>query len=50
MERARNTPDSTVDHRAIARAVHLRQGEREIERDVKFGRSIDRSQVMISVR
>lgn len=25
MERAKNTPDSTVDHRAIAREVHLQQ-------------------------
>jgi len=27
MERAKNTPDSTVDHRAIARGVHLQRGK-----------------------
>lgn len=26
MERAKNTPESTVDHRAIARGVHLQRG------------------------
>lgn len=29
MERAKNTPDSTVDHRAIARGVHLQGRERK---------------------
>jgi len=33
VERARNTPDSTVDHRAIAHVVHLRERERKRERE-----------------